>query len=233
MVSLANNHVLDYLPEGLMDTFKNVEDAGLTYTGAGKNETEAFHAKTILLGGNKVRIAAFTRFLPSVSWNASKDRPGVAGAYKQKKVLKASREQAADCDYLIVYMHWGVEQNNRPEQWQRDLAKKMIDAGADAIIGSHPHVLQGFEYYKGKPIAYSLGNFLFPDYVTGPKADTGLLKLLLHDGRIEMSFYPYYIEDNRILKKDTGYEEKQLKYIERLSYGVYLDGHVVKQTSST
>ncbi|WP_314592098.1 CapA family protein [Paenibacillus terrigena] len=229
MVSLANNHVLDYLPEGLMDTIRNLEDVGLAHTGAGKNEEEAFQAKTVILGGNRVKIAAFTRFIPLVSWNAAKDRPGVAGAYKQKKVLKVIREQSADSDYFIVYMHWGVEQNNRPEKWQRDLAKKMIDAGADAIIGSHPHVLQGFEYYKGKPIAYSIGNFLFPDYVAGPNADTGLLKLSLHDGRIDMGFYPYYIEDNRILKLYSDYEEKQLKYIESLSYGVYLDGNVVKQ----
>jgi len=228
MVSLANNHVLDYLTEGLLDTMENLDAVGLTYTGAGKNEEDAFRAKTVEIGGNKIKIAAYTRFIPLTSWNAGKNRPGIAGAYNQKKVLKAIREQSADCDYFIVYMHWGVEQNNRPEKWQREFAKKMIDAGADAIIGSHPHVLQGFEYYKGKPIAYSLGNFLFPDYVQGPNADTGLLKLSLRDGQIEMSFHPYFIKDDRILKLDSDYEEKQLKYIEELSYGVYLDGNVLK-----
>lgn len=118
--------------------------------------------------------------------------------------------------------------NNRPEAWQREFAKQMIDAGADAIIGSHVHVLQGFEYYKGKPIAYSIGNFLFPDYVTGPKADTGLLHLKLDEEQIEMSFQPFYIEKNQIVPKGSVYEEKQLAYLKSISYGVALEGQTIR-----
>ena len=72
--------------------------------------------------------------------------------------IKKLREQ---CDYLVVYVHWGIERSERPEDYQRSLGKQYIDAGADVVIGSHPHVLQGVEYYKGKPIVYSLGNFIF------------------------------------------------------------------------
>ncbi|MNQ97654.1 Capsule biosynthesis protein CapA [compost metagenome] len=118
--------------------------------------------------------------------------------------------------------------SNRPEPWQREFAKLMIDAGADAIIGSHVHVLQGFEYYKGKPIAYSIGNFLFPDYVTGPKADTGLLHLKLNENQIEMSFQPFYIEKNQIIAKGDAYIEKQLAYLQSISYDVALDGQLVR-----
>lgn len=118
--------------------------------------------------------------------------------------------------------------NNRPEAWQREFAKQMIDAGADAIIGSHVHVLQGFEYYKGKPIAYSIGNFLFPDYVTGPKADTGLLHLKLEEDQIEMSFQPFYIQKNQIVSKGSVYEDKQLAYLKSISYGVALEGQTIR-----
>ena len=94
----------------------------------------------------------------------------------------------------------------------------MIDAGADGIIGGHAHVLQGFEYYKGKPIAYSLGNFLFPDYVSGRSAETGVLNLILQGAEIKMDFKPYYIQSNQIVKKDQNYIDQQLAYLESVSY---------------
>lgn len=100
----------------------------------------------------------------------------------------------------------------------------MIDAGADGIIGAHPHVLQGFEYYKNKPVAYSLGNFLFPDYVKGPTAQTGLLRLRIDDGRIGMEFDPYSIKSNQIAKLNPREEEKTLKYLESISYHIQMKG---------
>ncbi|MDQ8738010.1 CapA family protein [Paenibacillus sp. LHD-38] len=91
------------------------------------------------------------------------------------------------------------------------MARDMIDAGADAVIGSHPHVLQEFD--RGKPIAYSIGNFLFPDYVKG----------------LDMGFEPFIIKDNQIVKQDKAYEKRQLNYLESLSFGVNVDGHSIRQ----
>ncbi|MFD2614815.1 CapA family protein [Paenibacillus gansuensis] len=217
MVSLANNHVLDYGISGLKDTLRYVKSHGLHAAGAGMNEQDAFQAATVTLHGQVVKVAAFTRFMPVLNWNASGDQPGVAGAYDQEKVLQAIRKQSQDADYLIVYIHWGVEKSNHPEPWQKQFARDMIDAGADAVIGSHPHVLQGFEYYRSAPIAYSIGNFLFPDYVKDDTANTGLLKLSLQTGSIRMSFHPLYIRDNRIIHRGNVYEKEQLLYLKSLS----------------
>jgi poly-gamma-glutamate capsule biosynthesis protein CapA/YwtB (metallophosphatase superfamily) len=212
--------VLDYREPGLFDTFNNLNRYGLPYVGAGKNEREAYSARTFHVEGKIIKIAAYSRFLPSGNWFARDEHAGVAEAYETSRMIQAIRREQAGADYLIVYMHWGVEKNNRPEAWQRAMARQMIDAGADAIVGSHPHVLQGFEIYKGKPIAYSIGNFLFPDYVRNRKAQTGLLHLKLSHGEIRMSFSPYYIRKNQIVKRDSMYDKSQLKSLEKLSYGV-------------
>lgn len=228
MVSVANNHSMDFLQKGFLDTLTHLDKAGLLYVGGGLNAQEAYRAKSVNVKGKTVKFLAFSRFIPTGDWFAGKNKPGIAQAYDRKPVLDAIARERESADYVLVYLHWGVEMNNRPEVWQREFAKQMIDAGADAIIGSHVHVLQGFEYYKGKPIAYSIGNFLFPDYVTGPKADTGLLHLKLDEEQIEMSFQPFYIEKNQIVPKGSVYEEKQLAYLKSISYGVALEGQTIR-----
>ncbi|KRE90558.1 capsular biosynthesis protein [Paenibacillus sp. Soil766] len=228
MVSVANNHSMDFLQKGFLDTLTHLDKAGLLYVGGGLNVQEAYQAKSVNLKGKTVKFLAFSRFIPTGDWFAGKNKPGIAQAYDRKPVFEAIAREREGADYVLIYLHWGVEMNNRPEAWQREFAKQMIDAGADAIIGSHVHVLQGFEYYKGKPIAYSIGNFLFPDYVTGPKADTGLLHLKLDEEQIEMSFQPFYIEKNQIVPKGTAYADKQLAYLKSISYGVTLEGQTVR-----
>lgn len=232
MVSVANNHSMDFLQKGFLDTLSNLDKAGLLYVGGGKNAQEAYKAKSISIKGKKVKFLAFSRFIPTGDWFAGQNKPGIAQAYDRKPVLDAIAREREDADYVLIYIHWGVEMNNRPEPWQREFAKQMIDAGADAVIGSHVHVLQGFEYYKGKPIAYSIGNFLFPDYVTGPKADTGLLHLKLDGDQIDMSFQPFYIEKNQIVSKGTAYVDKQMAYLSSISYGVAFDGLTIRPNES-
>lgn len=222
MVSLGNNHVLDYKEKGLRDTLNNVEKAGLRHVGAGLDVEEAFRFETVRLNGATVKIGAVTRFMPTTAWMATAKKPGVASAYEPEKVLAAIRDASAGADYVLVFIHWGVENTTSPQPWQRKLAADMLDAGASAVIGSHPHVLQGFEFHEGKPIAYSIGNFLFPDYVKGKKADTGLLKLTLDKGQVGISFHPLSIRNNRILRRDAAYEAAQLAYLEDLSFGAEL-----------
>ncbi|MCY9514756.1 CapA family protein [Paenibacillus apiarius] len=224
LVSIANNHTLDFKQKGFLDTLHYLKEYDLPYVGGGMNKEEAYRAHTVTLKGKTVKFLAFSRFIPQTYWFAGKDRPGIAEAYNKSSVLPVIERERKDCDYLFIYMHWGVEKNNRPEKWQRDYAREMIDAGADAIIGSHVHVLQGFEFYKDKPIAYSIGNFLFPDYVRNDRADTGLLTLMIDEDGISMSFDPYFIYKDQIVKKDENYEKKQLKYLESISFGVKMNG---------
>jgi poly-gamma-glutamate synthesis protein (capsule biosynthesis protein) len=122
---------------------------------------------------------------------------------------------------VIVYVHWGVERNHYPEDYQKKFAKQYIDAGADAVIGSHPHVMQGIEMYRDKPIAYSLGNFWF----NSSKRESGLLKLYLNpDGTITTQLIPV-MNDNTYTYMITDDEQKKsyFDFMEELSFGVTID----------
>lgn len=219
IVSLANNHSLDYGVEGLLDTFDHISAAGMRYFGAGKSEEEAYQSIEMTLGGRKVSFLAFSRVLPSIDWYAVGDSPGIASGYQEDRVIEIIRKEKAKNDLVFVYIHWGKEKISHPEPYIRNYGKLMVDAGADAVVGSHPHVLQGVEYYKEKPIAYSLGNFLFPDYVSGLSADTGIMNFVVDD-KITLEFYPYVILDNQIVSPSDTYIENQRKYVEGISYSV-------------
>ncbi len=174
LVNLANNHILDYGVEGLIDTFDNLDKAGLKRVGAGRNVKEAFQPVVIEKKGMKIAFVSFSKVVPTADWKAGKypdgkDRPGVADTYALEMPLESIRQAKTMADIVIVIAHWGVERNDLPEAYQKEYARKYIDAGADLIIGGHPHVLQGFESYKGKWIAYSLGNFLFTTRPDAPK----------------------------------------------------------------
>jgi poly-gamma-glutamate capsule biosynthesis protein CapA/YwtB (metallophosphatase superfamily) len=220
LVSLANNHSMDYGQEGLIDTLNELKKRNLPYIGAGKNSAEAYRVKTFTVKGKKISFLAFSRVIPAQSWVAQSKRAGTANGYNLNTILKSIKKVSLHSDYVFVYMHWGIEKNKKPEKFQRQYAKKMIDAGADAVIGSHSHVLQGFEYYKGKPIAYSLGNFLFPDYVSGEKAQTGLLHLDIHSNKIKMTFSPYRIYKDHIRVQSLSQKRKVWKNLQARSFGI-------------
>lgn len=219
LVSLANNHTLDYQTTGLKDTLANLKKYKLDYIGGGLNATEAYAAKTYQLKGKTIKILAFSRVLPDYSWVATATKPGLANGYDLFLIQKLIKNEKKNADYVFVYIHWGIETNRRPEAFQRQWAKSMIDSGADGILGSHPHVLQGFEYYKGKPIAYSLGNFLFPDYVKGDKAQTALLHLDLTGKNIMMSVTPYKIYRDQIIPQTDKERQMVWRELEKFSYG--------------
>jgi poly-gamma-glutamate synthesis protein (capsule biosynthesis protein) len=161
LVNLANNHILDYGTSGLLDTFDHLDKAGIRWFGAGRNAAEAFKPVIVEKKGIKLAFLGLSKVVPTQDWKAGKDRPGVADTYALKVPLEAIQNAKKQADLVIVVAHWGIERKDQPEKYQRDFAREYIDAGADLIVGGHPHVLQGFENYKGKWIAYSLGNFIF------------------------------------------------------------------------
>lgn len=161
LASLANNHALDYGTEALSDTFLTLDGAGIAYMGAGETVERAAEMITVETNGYTLGFLAASRVYPSAQWSVRNRQPGMLSAYDPDYLAKIVEEKVAQCDYLMVYLHWGVEKAERPEEYERSLAQVLIDRGADAVIGSHPHVLQGVEFYKGKPIFYSLGNFVF------------------------------------------------------------------------
>lgn len=161
IVTIANNHTLDYGTDALVDTCTTLEEAGIPYVGAGVNMDRAKQLETLEVRGRTIGFLAGSRVYPDTSWVANSRKPGMVSGYDPTILLEEIKKAGELCDYLVVYMHWGIEREEKPKDYQRSLGKQLIDAGADLVIGSHPHVLQGIEYYKGKPIVYSLGNFVF------------------------------------------------------------------------
>ena len=161
LVSLANNHALDYGTVALSDTFVTLDDAEIAYMGAGETVERAAEMITVDVNGYKIGYMAASRVYPTVEWNVLNRQPGMLPAYDPPYLAQVVEKKAKECDYLMIYLHWGIERAEHPESYERSLAQLLIDSGADAIIGSHPHVMQGVEYYQGRPIFYSLGNFVF------------------------------------------------------------------------
>jgi poly-gamma-glutamate capsule biosynthesis protein CapA/YwtB (metallophosphatase superfamily) len=221
IVALANNHALDYGAEALADTIRVLDEAGILHAGAGENLDEAKELKTIEVGGRTFGFLAASRVFPKGYWAAGPDHPGMLTAYDSAVLLEEIQRAKESCDFLTVYVHWGIERNTEPESYQRTLGQQYIDAGADLVIGSHPHVLQGIEYYKGKPIVYSLGNFVFGSSI--PK--TMLLQVdVPQEGEPSLILIPGTSSAGytRMLTEES---EKEAFYrcMEELSFGISVD----------
>ncbi len=169
-VSLANNHMMDYGPLGVIDTLETLDRAGVPHFGAGRTLAEARQPAIVERQGERIALLGYF-FLGGNNIEppeliATAEKPGVAGHYSSVEVLEGMlREDIAlaklRADLVIPFFHWGREGSHLPESYQVRLGHAAIDAGAAAVLGSHPHVLQGIELYLGQPIVYSLGNFVF------------------------------------------------------------------------
>ncbi|MCX8033060.1 MAG: CapA family protein [Thermoleophilia bacterium] len=164
MVSLANNHALDWGPSALLDTFTRLEQAGICYAGAGKDAKQAASPAILVTPAGTVAFFAFTNILPG-GFAATKSSPGVNPLLTETKAMRTSiGTWRKKVDYVIVSFHWGTEYKFSPDALQQQLAHQAIDAGADLVLGHHPHVIQGLEVYKDRLIVYSLGDFVWDHY---------------------------------------------------------------------
>jgi len=177
-VSLANNHSGDYGHEAFVETMRHLANAGIAYFGGGRNLAEAHRPLWIEKNGLKIAVLGYNEFKPR-AFEAGPTWPGVAWSEDDQVIADIRAAKAAGADLVIPFMHWGWEKETQPTERQKTFARKLIDEGAALVVGSHPHVTQGAEIYKGKPIIYSLGNFVF-DGFDYPEAQRGwLLRLKL------------------------------------------------------
>ena len=160
---LANNHVFDYGEVGLQDTLDTFRQAGLPYVGAGENIDEAsaiwykeFEGCTVAyIAGSRVEWSQETR-------GATESQSGVFRTAESNDLMCQRIAEAREkADFVVVYEHWGMENDTVLEEYQTTSGREFIDAGADVVVGDHPHVVQGIEWYNGKPIFYSMGNYWF------------------------------------------------------------------------
>jgi len=174
VVSLANNHSLNAGAEGLLQTLDHLEEAGIAYCGAHRDRDRSWDPSRLIVNDLTVGFMAATDLsFQHTSW---------CKVDKDLSQLKAHVTAADErCDLLIISFHWGNEYQNKPTERQRAVARAAIEAGADLIIGHHPHVLQGIGSYRGVPILYSCGNFIF-DQREGERMESAIFHLRYAEG---------------------------------------------------
>ena len=179
LVTMANNHILDYGQTGLADTLAAANAAHFPYVGAGVNAAAAWAPYVTTINGTKIAIVGVSQVAElASSWVATAHRPGEANAINLGRTLAAVRAAKRRARVVIVFMHWGTEGTACPDPNQRSLAPKLAAAGASIIIGSHAHMLQGSGWLGHTFIAYGMGNFLW--WENSYSTSTGVLKLTLH-----------------------------------------------------
>jgi poly-gamma-glutamate synthesis protein (capsule biosynthesis protein) len=190
IVSIANNHVYDYGDDAFLDMLSHLKEYDMPYVGGGINRDEATKPYYFIANGYKIAFIGATRaekyiLTPEATENSS----GVFRAYDPTLLLETISEVKKTSDFVIVLIHWGREDSHKLEDVQVETGKKYIDAGADLLIGTHAHVLQGMEFYNNKLIAHNLGDFIF----NRETKDTGILSVTINnDGNMSYEFVPCY-----------------------------------------
>lgn len=164
VATMANNHGIDYGPVGLADTLAAERRSGFPLIGIGRDEAEAYAPYRATVGGWRVAVLGASQVIAhsvSKTWPAEPDRAGMASAYRVARLVEAVREARRSSDTVVVYVHWGEERHACPSDEQRELAEQLVAAGADVVVGSHAHVVQGAGRMSGAFVAYGLGNLVF------------------------------------------------------------------------
>lgn len=230
IVLLANNHIYDYGKEAMLDTLAILDEAGIDYVGAGQNLEEACRIVYYEVNGITISYVAASRAEKNkMTPQATEESPGILRAYNPDKFIELVKEADLNSDFVVANIHWGTEYSNDVDSVQRELGHELVDAGADAVIGTHPHVLQGIEIYHDSPIFYSLGNFWFNE----KDLYSGYVKLTINpvDAQIsDIQFIPCVQQSckTRIYENE---EEKQeiLDFMESISDNVYFQDMFVFQ----
>lgn len=223
LVSVANNHVFDYGEAGLLTTLETLDSAEIPYIGAGKNIDEASAVKYYVIKGRKIAFVSATEIEKFAKYTkeATVNSPGVLKTIDTTLFCNVISEAKDNADYVIAYVHWGIEGKNDFGTEQRKLATAYVNAGADAVIGGHPHRLQGAEFINGVPVAYSLGNFWFS---TGTIYTTIAQIRIAEDGELTLAMLPCIQKDvTTSMLTDENDIKAFYEYVADVSYGVGID----------
>ncbi len=212
-VSLANNHSGDFGPAGLVEQLRILDDAGIPSFGAGRTLADARRPLVLEQGGFKVALLGYNGFR-ALTTAATADRAGSA-PLEEEQVLEDIRAARTRADAVVPFVHWGPENTPQPRPAQIRLARKMVEAGAAAVIGAHPHVTQTVEVIRGVPVVYSLGNFVFDYFPGDPPEWTGWVAkltfrpgqpvdLAMHSVKLDASGIPHPVVEVDLLPNAYG-----------------------------
>ncbi|MEV5705477.1 CapA family protein [Actinoallomurus sp. NPDC052274] len=196
VVTMANNHAMDYGTVGLRDSLAAIKKSGFPTVGIGANAAQAFRPYYVTVKGDRIAILGATQVLDDnllTAWTATATKGGLASAKNVPRLLNEVRAARRNADTVIVYLHWGQEKNPCPLPRQKTLARALVRAGADVIVGGHAHIPLGGGYMKGRYVDYGLGNYFF----TAPDRNdpnTGILEVTLRKRKVlGAAWKPAYI----------------------------------------
>ncbi len=223
IVSLANNHAYDYGEQAFLDTMQVLRGEGIPYVGAGINEQEASSPVYFIINDMKIAIISATqieRLDNPDTKGATETSPGVFRCLNGEKLMQTVAQAKEESDFVIVYIHWGTENQEETDWLQNKQAPELAEAGADLIIGDHPHILQKIDIINGVPVIYSLGNFWF----NSKPLDTGMVKVTIsEDGLQSFQFLPCRQDNCRTSLLEGEEKARVLGEMRRMSPNVQID----------
>lgn len=242
VLSLANNHIMDYGEDGLRSTINSLDQARLGFVGAGRNREEAYSPAFVDVAGKRISILARTSVIVSSPSYARESQPGVAFLDTEETIARI-RYCSQRSDIVILIMHWGLEEYSYPSPTQRLLARNFVYSGVDILLGHHPHILQSVEHVGKGMVCYSLGNFLFDEFMwsfVNRKAELHhsvnrlsvqdrkgiIMRINLSDEGVKSyTYWPTYIQSNGVVKVDDTL--KRRCEFDRISSRLYSRGYVL------
>jgi poly-gamma-glutamate synthesis protein (capsule biosynthesis protein) len=224
IVGLANNHAYDYGQQALVDSFAALDNAGVAYAGAGNDIEEASHPVYYVTdSGLKIAIICATqieRLDNPDTKGATENSPGVFRCLNDSLLLEKIREARERNAYVVVFIHWGTESTDEIDYYQNLQAKEIAEAGANLIIGSHPHVLQKIDYVSGVPVVFSMGNFIF----NSKTLDTCMILTTLHrNGSVNLQFVPAVQSGSTVYEAAGEDAARIMNYMGSISPGINID----------
>ena len=229
VVSVANNHIYDYGEISLLDTLDTLESVNISYAGAGRNLEHAMKPVYIIANGMKIAIVSATQIERNSNPDtkaATETKPGVLRCMEPELLVQVIQEAKANSDYTILYIHWGTESQTDIDWLQEKQAPIYAQAGADLIIGDHPHCLQKMDVVEGVPVIYSLGNYWF----NSKTQNTCLIEMAIKDKAMEyFRFVPCKQSDCRTLYLEGQDKQDVLNFMRNISKNVTIDeeGYVI------
>jgi poly-gamma-glutamate capsule biosynthesis protein CapA/YwtB (metallophosphatase superfamily) len=195
VANLGNNHAYDFGPDALMETIRHLRDNDIAPIGAGATQEKALKPAVFEIKGWRVAVVGLDQVVdPFPAAIATEDKPGTAAGHDTDLMIEAIERADRRADLVLVTIHWGVELDTAPRPEQVELGHRFIDAGADAVFGHHSHRLQPLDHYKGRPIFWGLGNFVWPNF-SPAGAITAVARVVIRpNGRVRGTLLPAFIE---------------------------------------
>lgn len=223
IVSVANNHIYDYGEISLLDTLDTLDNAGISYTGAGENLEEAMKPVYLIANGMKIGVISATQIerngTPDTK-EATPTSPGVLRCMDTTNLLQVIAQMEETCDYTILYIHWGTESQEEIDWLQEEQVPIYARAGVDLIIGDHTHCLQKIDTVSGVPVIYSLGNFWF----NSKTQNSCVVEVVMKEKKLHtFRFMPCKQEDSRTRLLEDSEKQGVLNYMRGISPNVMID----------